>query len=161
MLLPSRVPISFAFSSCDLTGHSQACSAMTASTIPPNTSTALAFVISNVAIVFLTMGVVGLRFLARFRFMGLGWSDIFVFLGSVSFSSSLLKTRYEEGSHSAGPRLILCVQICALVLVSMQISGTCEPREQKRDLTVLTSTDHSVLRGSRAHSQITTVRCNK
>ncbi|KAI6289128.1 hypothetical protein MCOR27_000448 [Pyricularia oryzae] len=68
---------------------------MTASTIPPNTSTALAFVISNVAIVFLTMGVVGLRFLARFRFMGLGWSDIFVFLGS----------------------------ICALVLVSMQISA--------------------------------------
>ncbi|KAI7923140.1 hypothetical protein M0657_003871 [Pyricularia oryzae] len=58
---------------------------MTASTIPPNTSTALAFVISNVAIVFLTMGVVGLRFLARFRFMGLGWSDIFVFLGSHTF----------------------------------------------------------------------------
>ncbi|QBZ66077.1 hypothetical protein PoMZ_13047 [Pyricularia oryzae] len=68
---------------------------MTASTIPPSTSTALAFVISNFAIVFLTMGVVGLRFLARFRFMGLDWSDIFVFLGS----------------------------ICALVLVSMQISA--------------------------------------
>ncbi|TLD22271.1 hypothetical protein PspLS_07802 [Pyricularia sp. CBS 133598] len=69
---------------------------MTAST-EPSTSTALAFVIANVVVTLLAMGVVGLRFLARFRFSGLSWCDIFVFLGSA----------------------------CALVLVSMQISAYC------------------------------------
>ncbi|TLS22291.1 uncharacterized protein PpBr36_09737 [Pyricularia pennisetigena] len=74
---------------------------MTVSTAPQSTSTALAFVISNVAIALLAMGVVGLRFLARFRFSGLGCCDMLVFLGS----------------------------LCALVLVSMQISAYCVGEE--------------------------------
>ncbi|KAI6381771.1 hypothetical protein MCOR25_001004 [Pyricularia grisea] len=58
---------------------------MTASTAPQSTGTALAFVIANVVIALLAMGFVGLRFLARYRFSGLGCCDIFVFLGSHTF----------------------------------------------------------------------------